>query len=38
MRKADRNDRTVQNTEEYDGMDLDCEIDLGRDIGPERNS
>jgi len=38
MRKADRNERTVQDKDDYDdAMDLDCDIDLGRDIGPERN-
>ena len=36
MRKADRNERTVQDKDDYDEMDLDCDIDLGRDIGPER--
>jgi hypothetical protein len=34
MRKADRNERTVQDKDDYDEMDLDCDIDLGRDIGP----
>lgn len=39
MRKADRNERTVQDKDDdYDEMDLDCDIDLGRDIGPERNN
>lgn len=38
MRKADRGDRIVQNTDDFDAMDLDCDIDLGKDIGPERNS
>jgi hypothetical protein len=38
MRKADRNERerTVQNKDDFDEMDLDCDIDLGRDIGPTR--
>ena len=38
MKKAERceRERTVQNVEDFDDMDLDCAIDLGRDIGPPR--
>ena len=40
MRKAERceRERTVHNAEDFDEMDLDCPIDLGRDIGPPRNN
>lgn len=37
MRRADRGDRTVEQRD-FEDMDLDCEINIGRDIGPPRNN